>query len=168
MIHVSLIVGSRYINSCPYIRALSIDSPEIQSVLYLQSIRIERSLWIRIQISPWRSRSYSRRYLLSMYQSTSPNGSISTLECVNNMPETAQTNNAPFKYLQVFYIQPKWLYFLIRGHLTASLMTRWSELTLHSKVGVLETSPSLNNSPPSKRDHTRQFQSLPWSLLWKR
>jgi len=55
-LYICVIVGSRYINSCPYIRALSIDSPEIQSVLYLQLIRIERSLWIRIQISPWRSR----------------------------------------------------------------------------------------------------------------
>ena len=51
-LYICVIVGSRYINSCPYIRALSIDSPEIQSVLYLQLIRIERSLWIRIQISP--------------------------------------------------------------------------------------------------------------------
>jgi len=104
-LYICVIVGSRYINPCPYIRALSIDSPEIQSVLYLQLIRIERSLWIRIQISPWRSRSSSRRYLLFMSLFPSPSGSISTSDYTNDVPGTVQiNNNAPFKYLQCHII----------------------------------------------------------------
>ena len=47
-LYICVIVGSRYINPCPYIRALSIDSPEIQSVSYLHLIRLDCSLWIRI------------------------------------------------------------------------------------------------------------------------